>query len=181
MTKFTIGEIYFLTTSKGGTFGAITDKDATNKTLTFANGDYCGLNTVGASGRIKDIASAGLPALQRMRIIHYFVDSNGLLKRRVFGDKGAPFRDSIIAEHVVSVQFSYSLGVDSGGDPVPPVTVLTTPAQQVAISQVEVTVQVETPHGLEKSLQPLLSSTTSTSLRNMQFRQALQPTATSTP
>jgi hypothetical protein len=53
--------------------------------------------------------------------------------------------------------------------------------QQVNISQVQVTVTVETPHGLQKGLQPLLSTTTSTSLRNMQFRQALQPAPTPTP
>lgn len=181
MTKFTVGEIYFLTTSKGGTFGAITTVDATNKKLTFANGDYCGLNVTGANGRIKDVATAGMPALQRMRIIQYYVDSNKLLKRRLFGVKDVGFRDSIIAEHVVSVQFVYSLGPDIDGNPVPPTSQLTTPAQQVAISQVEVTVKVETPHSLEKNLQPLLSSTTGTSLRNMQFRQALQPKASPSP
>jgi type II secretory pathway pseudopilin PulG len=181
MTRFTAGEIYFLTSSKGGTFGAITSVDVANKKITFANGDYCGLNVTGANGRIKDIATAGMPALQRMRIIQYFVDGNKLLKRRVFGDRGVAFRDSIIAEHVVSVQFVYSLGLDINGNPVQPTSLLTTPAQQVAISQVEVTVKVETPHSLEKNLQPLLSSTTGTSLRNMQFRQALQPKASPSP
>jgi prepilin-type N-terminal cleavage/methylation domain-containing protein len=181
MTKFTVGEIYFLTSAKGGTFGAITNIDATNKQLTFGNSDYCGLNVSGTNGRIKDIATAGIPALQRMRIIQYYVDSNKLLKRRVFGDRGVAFHDSIIAEHVISVQFVYSLGLDINGNPVQPTSLLTTPAQQVAISAVEVTVKVETPHSLEKALQPLLSSTTSTSLRNMQFRQALQPIASPTP
>jgi hypothetical protein len=182
MSKFNAGEIWFLTSSKGGTFAAITAVDATNKTLIFANGDTCGLNVTGSSGRIRDIAynSSGalIPtALQRMRIIHYFVDSNGLLTRREFGVVGQPYRDSIIAEHVVGVQFVYSLAIDSGGNPVQPTSVLTTPAQQVAISQVEVNVTVETPHALQSGNVQNLSSTTSTSLRNMQFRQALQPRA----
>lgn len=183
MTKFTVGEIYFFTSSKGGTFGAITSIDAGLKQLIFNNADQCGINDAGASGLINDISAAGtLPtALQRMRIIQYYIDSNGLLMRRVFGDIGAAYRDSVIAEHVVSVQFVYSLGLDSGGNPVQPTTQLTTPAQQVAISQVEVNVTVETPHALPKGDQPLLSSSTSTSLRNMQFRQALQPTASPTP
>jgi hypothetical protein len=117
-----------------------------------------------------------------MKIIHYFVDTNKLLKRRVFGDKGAAFRDTIVAEHVLSVQFVYSLGLDSNGDPVQPTDVITTPTQQVNISQVQVTVTVETPHVNQSGVRPPpLSSTTTTSLRNMQFRQALQPTATSTP
>ncbi|MFN2511991.1 MAG: PilW family protein [Pyrinomonadaceae bacterium] len=183
MTKFTVGDIYFFTSSRGGTFGAITAIDTAAKKLTFNNADPCGINVVGVGGLINDISANGtLPtAMQRMRIIHYYIDEKGLLMRRVFGDPGAAYRDSVIAEHVVSVQFVYSLGIDSGGNPVQPTTQLTTPAQQVAISQVEVNVTVETPHALPKGNHPLLSSSTSTSLRNMQFRQALQPTASPTP
>lgn len=183
MATFTAGEIYFLTSMRGGTFATITSVDAANKQLSFASGDFCGLNNSGATNRIKDISSSGtLPTtLQRMKIIQYFLDSNKLLRRRVFGERGTPYRDSIIAEHVLGVQFIYSLGLDVNGLPVQPTDLLTTPEQQVNISQVEVTVRVETPHKLEKSLQPWLSGTTSTSLRNMQFRQALQPKPTPTP
>ena len=183
MARFTVGEIYFLTSSRGGTFAGLTAVDATNKTLTFANGDRCGLNSTGANNRIKDISASGTLAttLQRMRIIHYFVDSNRLLRRRVFGDRGPAFRDNIVAEHVMGVQFVYSLALAAGGLPVQPTSLLTTPEQQVNISQVEVTVTVETPHALHNNLKPLLSTTTSTSLRNMQFRQALQPRPSPTP
>jgi prepilin-type N-terminal cleavage/methylation domain-containing protein len=185
MNTFTPGEIYFLTSSRGGTFATITAVNASSKTLSFANGttDFCGLNSPGANNRIKDISASGsIPTtLQRMRIIQYFVDSNKLLRRRVFGERGTPFRDNVIAEHVLAVQFIYSLGLDSNGLPVQPTDLLTTPVQQVNISQVQVTVTVETPHGLDKNLQPLLSSTSSTSLRNMQFRQALQPAPSPTP
>jgi hypothetical protein len=157
--------------------------DAANKKLTFASGDAYGLNSAGSNNRIKDISASGTlsTALQRMRIIHYFVDSNGLLRRRVFGDRGVAFRDNIVAEHVMGVQFVYSLAIDSGGNPIQPTSLLTTPEQQVNISQVQVTVTVETPHALQNNLKPLLSTSTSTSLRNMQFRQALQPSATPTP
>lgn len=181
MTKFALGEIYFITSSKGGTFGAITSINSGTKQLTFANGDFCGINLTGSSGRIRDIAysSTGtlMPtSLQRMRIIHYFVDSNGLLIRREFGAKGTAFRDSIIAEHVVNVQFFYHL--DSPGQPLP---LLTTPAQQVDISRVDVTITAETAHALQNGLQQQIASTTTTSLRNMQFRQALQPKPSPTP
>jgi type II secretory pathway pseudopilin PulG len=196
MTNFTVGEIYFITSARGGTFGAITAIDSTNKQLTFGAGDPCGLNTV--NGRIKDIAytptGTAIPtALQRMKIIHYYVDSNNLLRRREFGIRGAAYRDSIIAEHVLSVQFVYSIGLDVDGNPVQPTSLLTTPAQQVAISQVEVNITVETPHGIRgpgavstasptpTPANPTLSGTTSTSLRNMQFRQALQPRPSPTP
>lgn len=183
MNKFAVGDIYFMTSLRGGTFAAITNVDVSNKKLKFESGDYCGLNTSGTNNRIKDISSGGtIPTtLQRMRIIHYFVDGNKILRRRVFGERGAPYKDTIIAEHVLSVQFVYSLGLDSNGNPVQPTSVITTPVQQVNISQVEVTVTVETPHVTMRNLRPTLSSTTSTSLRNMQFRQALQPKPSPTP
>jgi hypothetical protein len=188
--RFTAGEIYFLTSAVGGTFGtvtAVTNIVGPNSTLTFAQGavagDTFGLNVTGVGGRINTIAtSAGVAlatSLQRMRIIHYYVNSGGMLMRRVFGVKGAGFRESAIADHVVSVQFVYSLSPDDNGNIVQPVTRLTTLDQQIAVRQVEVTVTVETPHTMLNGLRPPnLSMTTSTSVRNMQFRQALQPNAT---
>lgn len=187
-SRFTAGEVYFLTSSVGGTFGtvtSVTDITGPNSTLTFAqgatNGDKFGLNVTGAGGRIYTISNGGALAtsLQRMRIIHYYINSDGMLMRRVFGVKGAGFRESAIADHVVSVQFAYSLSPDDNGNIVQPVTRLTTLAQQIAVRQVEVTVTVETPHTMQNGLRPPnLSMTTSTSVRNMQFRQALQPKAT---
>ncbi len=181
MARFSPGDIYFLTSARGGTFGTITATDATLKTLTFATGDLCGLNTAPPNNRIKDIATGGATTLQRMRIIQYFVDTGGLLRRRVYGERGAAFRDNVIAEHVLSVQFVYSLGLDTAGNPVQPTDTITTPEQQVNISQVQVTVTVETPHALQQGSKSQISTTTSTSLRNMQFRQALQPRPTPTP
>ncbi|HSS20264.1 MAG TPA: prepilin-type N-terminal cleavage/methylation domain-containing protein [Pyrinomonadaceae bacterium] len=188
--RFSVGEIYFFTSSVGGTFGTVTainDITGADSTLTFAqgssNGDKFGLNVTGTGGRINTISAAGtLPTtLQRMKMIHYYIDDTGRLVRRVFGVKGAGFREGAVADHVTSVQFIYSLGPDSNGNNVAPVSRLSTLDQQIAVRQVEVRVNVETPHKLEKGLQPELSSTTATSVRNMQFRQALQPRPTPTP
>jgi type II secretory pathway pseudopilin PulG len=193
--RFTAGEVYFLTSSVGGTFATVTgvaDISGSDSTLSFAAGsaagDKFGLNVTGSSGRIGTIGACGgtgstLPTtIQRMRIIHYYVDTNGRLMRRVFGVKGMGFREAAVAEHVTSVQFVYTLGLlDGSGRAVQPVTQLTTLAQQIAARQVEVKVTVETPHKLEKALQPQLSSVASTSVRNLQFRQALQPKATPSP
>lgn len=186
-SRFTVGEVYFLTSSVGGTFGTVTavaNIAGPNSTLTFAAGsaagDKLGLNVTGAGGRINTISAGGTLAtsLQRMRIIHYYINSDGMLMRRVFGVRGAGFRESAIADHVISVQFLYSLGPDANGNIVQPVTRLTTLDQQIAVRQVEVTVTVETPHALQKGLRQNMSMTTSTSVRNMQFRKALQPKAT---
>jgi hypothetical protein len=49
---------------------------------------------------------------------------------------------------------------------------LTTSEQQLAVRQVEVTITAETPHRIQNNTQPQLQMTTSTSVRNMQFRMA---------
>ena len=97
--------------------------------------------------------------------------------RRVFGVQGAGFREGIVAEHVINVQFNYSLVPEDPltGIITPTSTlVLATSEQQLAVRQVEVTVTVETPHAtLQNGSRQQLSTTTSTSVRNMQFRKAL--------
>jgi Tfp pilus assembly protein PilW len=178
MGPFTVGEIYYFSSSLGATFATLTSKDATARTLTFNNGDAYGLNLDSTSNNIKIISTNGTLAtsLQRMMIIHYYVNSSAFLMRRVFGVSGAAFRDSIIAEHVLNVQLNYSLETtDSNGNVVQPTGMLTTKAQRIGVRSVEVTVTVETPHVLQNNSRSTLSMTTSTSVRNMQFRQAAQP------
>jgi prepilin-type N-terminal cleavage/methylation domain-containing protein len=196
LPRFTPGEIYFLTSTLGGTFGVLTgaaDVDGPgvgtpNSILTFATGataDPLGINVAGptpANG-FQTISTSGTltTSLQRMKIIHYYIDTTGRLMRRVFGVKGEAgkpngFRESAIAEHVVSVQFLYSLGPDITGVAPAPVTALDA-TQQSSVRQVDVTITVETTHTLEKGKQPQISSSQTTSVRNMQFRTALQPKA----
>jgi hypothetical protein len=119
-----------------------------------------------------------------MKIIHYYVNSNKMLMRRVFGAKCSPtpavcagFRESPVAEHIVDVQFTYSMATtDATGNVVPSTgQALTTSDQQIAVRQVEVKVTAETPKELQNGQRQKLITTTSTSIRNMQFREALQP------
>lgn len=186
MSNFTAGEVYFITSGDGGTFGTITSIDTTNRKLNFANGDDYGLNLTGTGGHIKTISASGTLAasLQRMKMIHYYVNSTGMLMRRVYGAKCSPspavcvgFRESPVAEHIVNVQFNYSMvTTDDTGNVVPSTgATLTTSDQQVAVRQVEVKITAETPKTLQNGQQQQLTTTTSTSVRNMQFRQALQP------
>jgi len=187
MTLFTVNEIYYLSSALGGTFETITAKNSGTRQLTFASGDTYGLNLSGAPNLIKLISTNGtLPtSLQRMRLIHYYVNASNLLMRRVFGAKCVPalacagFQESIIAEHVLNVQFNYSLDMtDGSGNVVQPTGVLATPVDRTNVRQVEVTVTVETPHVLQSGARSQLSMSTSTSVRNMQFRQASQPSPT---
>lgn len=181
LPRFTVEEVYFLTSSIGATFGTITGfqgANGNNPKLLFSNGDAFGLNTAGAGGQINTVSAGGtLPtSLLRMQIIHYFINSNGILIRRVFGLRGAGFRDSVIAEHVMSLQFRYFLNLTgANGSTVQPVSQLTNSQQQLAVGQTEVTVTTETPHTISPLTRQQLTMTTSTSIRNMQFRRALQP------
>lgn len=184
MTQFTVNEIYYLSSAIGGTFGTITAKNTGTRQLTFSPADAYGLNLSGAANLIKLISTNGtLPtSLQRMRLIHYYVNASKFLTRRVFGAKCSPsttcagFRESIIAEHVLNVQFNYSLDMtDSSGNVVQPTGTLATKSDRINVRQVEVTVTVETPHVLQSGSRSQLAMSTSTSVRNMQFRQASQP------
>lgn len=178
-SRFTAGEVYFLTSSAGATFGTLTSITAgAPPKLNFAAGDAFGLNVVGAGGMINTVsATSTLPtSLMRMQIIHYFINSNGLLIRRAFGVRGTGYRDSVVAEHVMSMQFRYFLALRSAnGNIVQPVAQLTNSTQQLAVRQAEVTITTETPHAIATKQQQQLTMTTATTIRNMQFRQALQP------
>jgi type II secretory pathway pseudopilin PulG len=181
LSRFTNGEVYFITSSIGATFGQITSITAGPPArLNFVNGDTLGLNVTGAGGMINQVSAGGTvpTSLLRMQIIHYFINSNGLLIRRAFGVRGAGYRDSVIAEHVLSMQFRYFLNLrGADGNIVQPVTHLTNSTQQLAVRQAEVTVMTETPHAIATNkAQAQLTMTTSTSVRNMQFRQTTLPT-----
>ena len=183
INSFRVGEIYFITSAIGGIFVTITDRQGVAgpaPTIIFGAGDVYGLNTLGAGGQLDVITgSATLPiAICRMKAIHYYLDSTGLLKRRVFGVRNAGFSETTIAEHVVSLQFRYFLNMRAAnGDMLQPTAQLATEQEQTETRQVEVTVTVETPHSLQNGQRQNISMTTSTSVRNMQFRQSLQPTA----
>lgn len=176
INKFNEGEIYFITSSAGATFGTITNKNTNSRNLIFAASDVYDLNKPGNGGPINIVSDKGtLPTtIMRMRMIHYFVNENGLLVRRVLGVSGNGYVDSVIAEHVVNLQFRYFLNLfDDTGFVGQPVTQLITEEEQAAVRQVEVTVTTETVHAVLNGNTQTISSTTTTSVRNLQFREAL--------
>lgn len=172
------GEIYFITSSLGSTFGTITGKNAGIATLIFGAGDAYGLNQPGANGPIDLVSGAGVGAasIMRMRIISYYVTNAGLLARRTFGvGGGLGFTDSVIAEHVRNLQLRYLLGPDNNGVAQQPVDQLVTANQQSEVRGVEVTVTTETVHAVVNGNVQIISMTTSTGVRNLQFIESLQP------
>jgi hypothetical protein len=191
--RFQVGEIYAVTTQNGMAFGVITDIDATTNTLIMANSQVYGLNqTVG--GPIYTVAGlASGPStpgsIIRMQIIHYYVNANNLLIRRVFGVQGAGFVDSVIAEHVTNLQFRYLLNKTDPNGFVPPPVRQVPPADRQTVREVETTLAVETVRavnvvtnsnsistgcGASANGKQTICSTTATTVRNLQFRKALQ-------
>ena len=83
MSNFTSGEIYFIISATGGTFGTITAVDSAARTLTFNGGDAYGHNLAGTGGHIKTISNSGLGAcaLLRMPNIHYYGKSSRMFMR----------------------------------------------------------------------------------------------------
>ena len=195
---FQVGEIYALTSQNSAAFGVVSAVDIPGKKVTLTNGDAYNLNQNSAASSISQVAAfiSGLNtspvAVMRLQIIQYFVASNGLLIRRVIGVGGGQgFIDSVVAEHVSNLQFRYLTNLtDSNGNVVQPMRVLSTSTEQNAVREIETTINFETvgvvntvtnansstnmcganPNGKQN-----ICSTTHTTVRNLQFRQALTP------
>jgi type II secretory pathway pseudopilin PulG len=177
--RFREDEIYFLSSSVGSIFVTLMRRDGVGTatpSLVFS-ADPFGLNSTEQFDFVTSGGTLSL-AISRMKMIHYYVDAGGLLMRRVFGVKFKSFSESVIAEPVVALQFRYFLNLrDVNGNVAQPEAQLTTSIQQVETRQVEVNLTIETPHSLQNGQRQQLSMTTSTSVRNMQFRRSLQPSA----
>lgn len=188
--NFNVGEIFLFTSENsgqyGGAIGRITRVRAgSNRDLQF-NTDPAGINAPVAGGTIHRVWDAPAPdadsddpppvsvTMRRMRIVHYFINADQQLIRRTFGvftfnQNQVPFIDTVVAEHVTRLQFRYRLD-DMGQQPL---HALVTDEQQKSVREVEVDVEVETSRPVVGSNRTRVSATTSTSVRNLQFREAL--------
>ncbi len=180
VSKFAVSEIYYLSNGVAAAFGTVTSTGAT--TVNFAAGDVYGLNQPNAAGGFfSRVCAAGtLPTtLKRMRLTHYFLTDTGLLLRRVFGVSGRGHSDAVIAEHITALDFRYIVNLeDAGGALRQPVTQLATLQEQDATRQVETRVSAETVKPLLNSGQrATFTATQQISIRNLQFREAPQPTS----
>jgi type II secretory pathway pseudopilin PulG len=195
---FQAGEIYAVNTQNGLAFGVITSINTTTNTLIMSNGDVYGLNQTSITPPAPIYTVAGLAngpsaagSIIRMQIIHYYVNANNLLVRRVFGIKlsnGAGFVDSVIAEHVTNLQFRYLLNKTDANGFVPQPVRQVPPADRTTVREVETTIAVETVRvvnavtnsnsistgcGASPNGRQIICSTTATTVRNLQFQKAL--------
>lgn len=180
VSKFTVGEIYYLSNGASAAFGTVTSITGTQ--VKFSAGDTYGLNQPNAAAGFFSFVNAfgTVPTtLARLRIIHYFVTDRGLLLRRALGVRGRGQADSVIAEHIINFNLRYFLDLtNADGTLQQPVTDLTTAQQQSAVRQVEVSLTAETARPLQHSGQrATFTATQQISVRNLKFRDAQQPVA----
>jgi len=201
VNKFRVGEVYlFDNSSTAAALGVVTAvTTGPNASVTFAGGDAYGLNKNGVPHLTKvaypdGYANNAIPealTITRIQLVTYFVDADGLLRRRVFGRPrpvATPVEDfiadalagEVIAEHFTDLQFRYEVR-----DEIDPNVVLTvdslTEVQQALVRQAEFQTEAETAHAVggakdaEHHYGKLrTSSTTRTSLRNVVYGPADQ-------
>ena len=176
LVDFRVGEVYFLTNGIAGTFGTVTALDNGTSRIYWANGDAYGLNRTGASGSMNSISGANMSmTLMRVQIINYFVDASGRFVRRVFGVRQNGFIDNVIAEHLVWLDFRYTLKPDTSA------TILDQPEKQIELADasrvrmIEPKITVETAYALQSGQKEQLEGMTQIGVRNIQFLEAPVP------
>jgi type II secretory pathway pseudopilin PulG len=178
--RFSTGEIYYLSNGTTAAFGTVTSVGGTQ--VNFAAGDTYGLNQTGATnGFFSLVSNAGTlsATLLRMRLIHYYVTDTGLLVRRIFGIPNAGHQDSVIAEHVTALDFRYLVNLNNpDGTLRQPLSQLVTTEERNSVRQVEVAITLETTRPLPHNGQRAnFTARQQITVRNLQFREALQPTS----
>ena len=193
---FHAGEIYALTSQNYASFFVVSAVNTATKTITVTNGDGYGINANSATSPIyltagvSSSASTVASSIMRLQIIQYFVTDTNLLMRRVFGVANAGFLDTVVAEHVTNMRFRYMTNLvdPSNGFVRQPFSNLSSAGEQTAVRQVETTLGVETLRavnvitnsnssstacGANPNGKQNICTTTSTTVRNLQFRTAL--------
>lgn len=175
--EFSIGEIYYITGGGTGAFGMVTAIDTATNSIFWAEGDSFGLNRYGVTGPLSVATNRNSDSaiLLRVVIANYFVDSEGKLVRRAFGVKSRSFVDSVIAEHIVNLQFRYMLKPTTAGK------IMDQPADQLNLNQatsvriIEPSVIAETAYPLQDGTKKQVDGTTQIGVRNIQFLEAPVP------
>lgn len=174
--EFSVGEIYFLTNGIAATFGTVTGIDTGANRIYWNEGDTFKLNRAGDTGTLASVQRANMPMnLERVQIIHYFVDAGGKLIRRVFGVQDAGFIDSVIAEHLITLQLQYILQPATAG------RIFDKPKSQIGLEEsalvrlIEPSLSVETAYVLQDGQKHQVESSTQVGVRNVQFLEAPVP------
>ena len=155
-------DIYLVTGNTGSTLGLATALSGANK-VQFANGDVLGFNQTGTSGPLRGITTPA--SLQRVKMITFFVTSDGILTRREYANvppavPAVGFVDEPLVYGVENFQIEFIM--DDG-------TVSQSPANLEAVRQIRYNLDVRTVE-VDSQGQPRRVSMSSTfSTRNLGY------------
>lgn len=169
-----VNDLYLVTGNTGATLGVSTGLSGANK-VQFANGDPLNFNQTGPSGPLRGIT---VPAsLQRVKMVTYFVTSDGVLTRREYVNTAAPtpFVDEPLVYGVEDFQIKYVMddgtlsdNPSAGPDGVPG-TADDETVRLMAVRQIRFTISARS-YELDTSGQPYRATLTSTfSTRNLGY------------
>lgn len=182
---FNAGEIYFLSSGNDAAFGIVTSINTGARQLMFedvADTIDLGMNITTATGPINLVDASTISTvvtMRRMRIVHYYINSDKLLVRRTFGvnrtssttpytiANGYPYTEDVVAEHIVRLQFIYKL------NDLTRLSSFATDTQQKAVREVEIDIGAETVRPVVNGARQRVTMTTNASVRNLQFRTSL--------
>jgi prepilin-type N-terminal cleavage/methylation domain-containing protein len=170
-----VNDLYLITGNTGSTLAVATALSGTNK-LQFSNGDVLGINVAGTTGPLRSITTPA--SIVRVKMVTYFVASDGTLIRREYANRGAgspAYEDVPLVYNVENFQIKYVMNDGSlsdnpsaGPDGIPG-TSDDTQANLTAIRQVRFTVGARTQE-LDAAGRPFVESMTVTySTRNLGY------------
>lgn len=193
---FRPGEVVLVNSNTAGgaaTFAAVSGvtTGGANGQIRFSSGDGYGLNTPNLPLLIDVACGANDPAvgpcnnviIQRVLLVTYFVDEDGLLRRRVLGRprRGnvgedefvqAAMAGDVVAEHITVLQARF--GVITNDRTGWEILDRMTADQEPRVRQVEVKMTAETPHAVLKDGERAeATAVVRTTVRTMEYRNAL--------
>ncbi len=170
-----VNDLYLITGNSGSTLAVATALSGTNK-VQFSNGDILGMNLAGSGGPLRAVTTPA--SIIRVKMVTYFVATDGTLTRREFANNGAgtaAYTDVPLVYNVEDFQIRYVMNDGSlsdnpsaGPDGIPG-TPDDTQSNLAAIRQVRFTVSARTQE-LDGAGRPFVESMTSTfSTRNLGY------------
>lgn len=163
-THCELNDIFLVVGGNGSTVAVVTGLSGSDR-VQFSNGDILNMNRTGPTG---ELAKRTVPAsMYKVHVITFFVTTDGILTRRVYGNDAAatqPYVDEPMVYGVEDFQIEYVM--DNG-------TVTDSPTENeinlAAIRQVRYTISVRSPETGVDGLPTRTSMTSTFSTRNLGY------------
>lgn len=172
-----VNDIYLISGGNGSTLGVSTALGGTN-IIQFSNGDVLGFNQTGTSGPLRSITTPA--AIQRVKMVTYFVTADGILTRREFANAtpvipAVAYVDEPLVYGVQDFQIVYIMddGSTSNNPTAGPDGIAgnadDTPANLAAVRQIRFTVNIRSTEKNAANQYYTTSMTSTFSTRNLGY------------